>query len=177
MENLTKLKKIRFATDNTLTLKTEGSGIAGQVALGYLGVEKVINATGINTKGTLVLGLGTEQQITGQIGADGARLKIVTLHGIGNATSTIKLIGNNDAKLAAKIYSETLNLGKADNNTLHLEENTLVDCNIEPGNGNDSKIVVKGNATITGTIGAVTKIDSNTFDTARQRSLLSEEML
>jgi len=154
------LKEIKFSTDTSLSLITNGSGAV--VAAGTLGVQGVTTTAGNNT-GTLVLGLGATQNIINDIGATGARLKVLTLHsndGNDNALTTVNLAAGKG------IYAQTVNLaGVQKQNVLELEEGTLVDATDIVGNANASEgnIVIKGTSHATGNIGNAQSINTLTF--------------
>ena len=158
---LTQLKEIRFSADNTLNLITNGSGAV--VVASTLGVANITNTTGIDGKGTLVLGLGTALDIINDIGAAGAGLKVLTIHsndGNNNGASTVKLAAGK------KIYANTVNLtavGAADN-VLQLEEGTLITGDVDAtGNANNGTLNINGNTGVTGKIGNANAIKSITF--------------
>jgi outer membrane autotransporter protein len=154
------LENIHFAGDGTVILQHNGLGVPIP-ANAVLGVKSI--TTENNGNGTLTLGFATNLGIIHDIGANGAKLKLVNLHsnaGAGAGPATFTLLEGK------KIYAMDVDLAAANvDNTLVLKKDTLVDGNVIATNADKGIIRVDGDSRITGNIGnaanSINKIDFN----------------
>lgn len=150
-----KLEAIEFAGNTALTLKRAAAGEALDLY--------VNNITAANGNGTLSFQADTVN-VFGNIGANGAVLNQVAIlqNALGGGASAVTL------KTGSKVYATSFEMAAAaHNNTLTLEENSELHANVNAvANANNGIIIVKGTATINGSIGAGGVINKILFDTA-----------